>query len=489
VVDLQSGTPVTQLAPGGRYMLEEASTRRPLRFRPLGRGSGNIQVAGNPLTIGVAGEVHLTRIEPATILTVPFLAAGTELPSATIRMAPTDFPAFTTKGRVSLDGELTLTPISFSGAHRSYLLALDSLGQIIYFRRSSGSEQFFDFKAVDAGGQRQYVYLVGAPSDAGPGFVQARAEFMDSLFMVVDQVPGITLPSGERIALENHDFLVLGPGHFLLSGIHQTTAQVPGRTSPAGVLASVIQEVIDGQSVFTWQSTDFPELYMEAEEGNNFGAVPFSDYMHFNSFEIDPVDGNIVASFRSQNAIFKISRTDGKIIWKLGGRSDMFRLDATMIPQGQHSARFNRAGQLLVFDNNTFCSNIGPTIDRFIQPDPVTGLTLRDSREDGLRLLQFDLSADRMLVAPSGKVRIANDPATVGLNGHSLQRAGYMGSIEELSNGRWLIGFGSRGLGEMDVVDVDPRTGVQGFELRFNAGGLPAHQVNTFSYRAHFVAR
>ena len=69
---------------------------------------------------------------------------------------------------------------------------------------------------------------------------------------------------------------------------------------------------------------------------------PF-DYVHFNSAE--PVGDAMVMSFRHLDAVYKIDRASGEIIWKLGGTPTDERLEVLNDPHGdfpfggQHDAR------------------------------------------------------------------------------------------------------------------------------------------------------
>lgn len=105
-------------------------------------------------------------------------------------------------------------------------------------------------------------------------------------------------------AVENHDALILGPNHYLLSDyVAQTVNNIPQglEQSPIGarIVASVLQEVKNGQ-IWTWQSSDFPEFHVMSVQGRDYGNQnpKYADYMHFNSVIIDPKDQNLITSFR-----------------------------------------------------------------------------------------------------------------------------------------------------------------------------------------------
>lgn len=61
-----------------------------------------------------------------------------------------------------------------------------------------------------------------------------------------------------------------------------------------------------------------------------------------------------------------------------------------------------------------------------------------------------------------------------------------MGSVQELDNGNFLVGFGSRGPSERDVVEINPSNGLGLFELYFNFANQTPNQDATYSYRVQF---
>ncbi len=107
-----------------------------------------------------------------------------------------------------------------------------------------------------------------------------------------------------------------------------------------------------GNLVFEWSSNDhiFPtETYdFYGYNPNNF------DYCHGNAIEED-TDGNLLLSFRHLNAIYKIDRMTGNVIWRLGGNSSDFTFVNDAGFSGQHDVRRLPGGQISLFDN----SNMG----------------------------------------------------------------------------------------------------------------------------------
>jgi len=105
--------------------------------------------------------------------------------------------------------------------------------------------------------------------------------------------------------------------------------------------------------VFEWNSND----YISPTETYDFWGYSASsfDYCHGNAIEED-VDGNLLLSFRHLNAVYKIDRFSGNIIWRLGGESSSFTFPNDSGFSGQHDIRRLGNGNYTVFDN----SNMSP---------------------------------------------------------------------------------------------------------------------------------
>ncbi|MGH2968040.1 MAG: arylsulfotransferase family protein [Solirubrobacteraceae bacterium] len=77
-----------------------------------------------------------------------------------------------------------------------------------------------------------------------------------------------------------------------------------------------------GLVVFEWHSVGqvgLDESRTRPEGDNSW------DYFHVNSVEVD-TDGNLIISARNTCALYKLSRTTGEIIWRMGGRQSDFRM-------------------------------------------------------------------------------------------------------------------------------------------------------------------
>lgn len=263
------------------------------------------------------------------------------------------------------------------------LLRVDTSGQLVYYRNfahlsDNGLENFMPQDTPD--GRFYTVSLELNPARGGIGFTNGMYIVMDENYKEINYV---TLASnanqnhthGEGY-LDDHDFLLLGRDHWI--SLSYTPIKVDNL--PAGgiggntayVQANIIQEVKSGKVLHEYNLADYPELYAAAKENTKYAASAgdktpndFLDYTHANSVFIDPKDGNLLVSMRSQYALCKIDRETGDRIWTLGGALNDFKglesfYDAAgNLFVGQHVAKYVPASiagndsTVSVFDNHT----------------------------------------------------------------------------------------------------------------------------------------
>jgi hypothetical protein len=214
-----------------------------------------------------------------------------------------------------------------------------------------------------------------------------------------------------------HDVQFSGGGNYLAGayvprGPVDTSAY--GGASDAYVSDAELQEVSPtGQLLWDWKSQDHISL---SETGHRWPWVIHHaglggyDIVHWNS--IEPDGNSVIASFRNLDAIYKIDKASGDIVWKLGGTSTPESLTVKDDPRGvtlgaQHDARLLTDGTLTAFDNRTNLNNHQPRAVRF-------------------RINESDRTATLL--------ESITDPQVTGSN--------CCGSARRLGNGDWLIDWG-----------------------------------------------
>jgi hypothetical protein len=217
-----------------------------------------------------------------------------------------------------------------------------------------------------------------------------------------------------------HDLQLLPNGGFL-AGAYVTQKHVDtsayGGSSDGRVVNAELQQVGQGgRLLWDWKSQDHTSL---AETGHRWPWISHHitregyDIVHWNS--IESAGNSVIASFRHLDAVYKIRKDTGQIVWKLGGRKTAKSLavkqdDRTPTFGAQHDARLLPDRTLTVFDNRTNVSPATPRAERF----------------------RIDQNAGTATLVQS-----ISDP--------SVPWSDCCGSARRLGNGDWLIDWGDNG--------------------------------------------
>ena len=215
--------------------------------------------------------------------------------------------------------------------------------------------------------------------------------------------PIARVDAGNGLHGDLHEFLLTERGTALLTSYVVTDADLRavGGSSNGSIQDAIFQEIdiASGRVLLEWHSLEhipITESYWPL--GENW------DYVHINSIAVD-ADDNLLVSSRNTHTIYKLDRSSGQIIWRLGGRSSDFALDRDAVFAWQHDARRQPDGSITVFDN-------GNSVSRAL-------------------VLSVDDSARRVSLA-----RAYTHP-------HALF-ADSQGNVEMLPNGNVFVGWGAQ---------------------------------------------
>lgn len=271
-----------------------------------------------------------------------------------INTLPSKFLQYEIEGKSEEKGEYYLSTYIISGKKgRHYIYKINNEGQITFYKQAKNIP--FNFKKNEIDGKITYTYLetIEIKNNGITTFIPANLIVLDENYNEIKKI-GYLTEEGE-INTENHDYLYLGENHYIIEGY--TKEEVTNVPNYEGEKVKVwncrIQEIKDGKIIWEFKSIDNAQLYEYYNE-NNIQIKPsntYIDYMHINSIKIDPEDGNLVCSFRNIDAIIKISRKNGKIIWILGGKGDQFGLTKEQKFSKQHSISFLKNHEILIYDN------------------------------------------------------------------------------------------------------------------------------------------
>jgi Arylsulfotransferase (ASST)/Secretion system C-terminal sorting domain len=230
---------------------------------------------------------------------------------------------------------LTNFPFNFTVPNTPYLIITDNNGLPYYLKRSSGFT--LDFWKQPNGNLTYYT---------GNKYYE-----MDPNYNIVD-----SFYCGNGYTTDFHECRVIDNHHALLMSYDAQQVDmsqiVAGGDPDAIVIGLVIQEIDANKDVvFQWRSWEEIPI-TDALHENLLDSV--IDYVHGNAIELDN-DGNILISSRHLDEITKIDRTEGDIIWRLGGRQNEFTF--TNDPEKftyQHAIRRLANGNIILYDNGNF---------------------------------------------------------------------------------------------------------------------------------------
>ena len=199
-----------------------------------------------------------------------------------------------------------------------------------------------------------------------------------------------TLPAVGQTA-DLHDLQPTSDGGYLL-GAYVTQSGVDtspyGGSADADVMNTELQQISPGgELAWDWRSQDHISL---AETGRWWPhvidtATDGYDILHWNS--IEPDGGSVIASFRNLDAVYKIKKSTGDIVWKLGGTTTPESLKVKGDPRrhplgGQHDARLLPDGTLTLFDDRTELASSAPRAVRYRINQKTQTATLLESISD-----------------------------------------------------------------------------------------------------------
>lgn len=235
--------------------------------------------------------------------------------------------------------------------------------------------------------------------------------------------------------IDFHEFRVLSNGNLLVLGYDQRTIDmssiIPNGNPNARVVGTILREITPAGTVaFEWSSFDHVDI-TEATEDIDL-TQPAIDYMHVNSV-FEDLDGNFLMSARHFDAVLKINRITGQVMWRLGGekarKNDFLWVNDDVNGytgfSHQHTVIRTSSGKMLMFDNGN------------LKPNSYS------------RAVMYDVNEQNKTITKVWEYRQTPDVF-----------AASMGSVQELPNGNILIGWGSAPT-RFIATEVDPSGLVQ----------------------------
>ncbi len=251
---------------------------------------------------------------------------------------PKDIPHYTVSKTSPDTGEgyIFLAPFYWGKSTvGSYLLILDNQGQIVYYQSVANDLAAFDFKELPNGQLSFYDQK------------DSTIDVMNSNYQTVS-----TYQAQNGYNADLHDSLILPTGYaFLMSYDTETVDMskvVQGGKNNAAVTGLVIQEIDPSKNViFEWRSWD----HFSFTDSTSSLTDQQIDLVHGNGIALTS-DGNLILSSRNLSEITKIDLQTGNIIWRLGGKANMFKFTNDQGFAFQHNIAELPNGDITLFDNH-----------------------------------------------------------------------------------------------------------------------------------------
>ena len=231
------------------------------------------------------------------------------------------------------------------GATQQGPMIVDDSGALVWFHPLPGDEQAFDFRAQRYRGDPVLTWWQGRMRiyrGVGAG------QIVDASYR-----PVATVRAANGYEMDAHEFELTPAGTALLISyvpVAWDLSELGGRRD--GVVEDNVVQEIDvetGELRFEWHALGTIGL------GESYRPAPrkagqMHDPFHLNSVALD-TDGNLIVSARHTNAIYKLDRQTGDVLWRLGGKRSSFAMEPGAAFALQHDARRRADGAITLFDN------------------------------------------------------------------------------------------------------------------------------------------
>jgi hypothetical protein len=226
---------------------------------------------------------------------------------------------------------------------------LDGQGRIVWFSPLPDGQVATDVR-VQTYNNNPVLTYVRTPAYNAVSQSPTIDYILDKTYSVV-----ATVVAGNGYGADQHEFLLTPANTALITVNNVVTADLSALGGPTNgsVEEGVVQEinVATGAVVFEWHSLTYVPL------GDSYyaytpGQIKAYDYFHINSVKLD-TDGNILISSRHTWTVYKVNRTTGALIWRLGGKKSDYALGTGLPFAWQHDVEAVDSQTLRIFDNES----------------------------------------------------------------------------------------------------------------------------------------
>ncbi|MGH2910803.1 MAG: arylsulfotransferase family protein [Solirubrobacteraceae bacterium] len=152
-----------------------------------------------------------------------------------------------------------------------------------------------------------------------------------------------------------HEFVITPQDTALFTTFGVAHGEIPSRhgglrRGPYWYCCCQEVDIASGRLLLQWRS-DANVPFSASHHGLPHRHRTPWDYFHMNSITVDPVDNNLIISSRNLWQVYKIARSTGETIWRLGGEGSDFELEPRAKFAWQHHVTAHHHGIYTIFDN------------------------------------------------------------------------------------------------------------------------------------------
>ncbi|MCB9756416.1 MAG: aryl-sulfate sulfotransferase [Myxococcales bacterium] len=343
-----------------------------------------------------------------------------------------------------------------------YLLAVDALGDVVWYYTAPTVQQPADLRRLQNG---NLMFLGFDDNGVDPMAVE--------IDMLGREVARWTRESTGIVGIHG-DLFELPDGAFVTMGLELREISGYPNDNTYKVVGEIVTEfALDNTIVREHKLLDILDPYRIASQDfhNAFYAQLFGpmtkDWAHVNGVIYDDSDDSFVVSSRHQDLVFKLDRQTGALVWLIGTPHASSAVDDSWpflelvgdgaLPNHMHAPQVLPEGHLMVFDNN--------------------------NKGRASRAVEYAIDVDAMTIEQVWEYSDPDyDPAIFSI---------FIGDADTQANGNVLIDFGAtlvdptsldtRGA-YAHIIEVDRATGDKVFEL--DVRGAEGDEKQRLVYRA-----
>jgi hypothetical protein len=346
--------------------------------------------------------------------------------------APADFPVITVTVPASNTAERHIFLATFAGAKPPYLLILDPKGEPVYYERLPAGKVVTDFKRQSNG---NLTYFIG-DSALGGGAGEFRE--LDASYQLTHM-----WQAQNGVDADNHDLQILPNGNALMVAYERKPRDLSAIGGLTNTLFAdcLVQEISpSGALVWEWRQSDHIPITDTYEIITGTTADPY----HMNAVELD-LDGNVLVSSRHLSEITKINRATGEVMWRLGGKGNVFTFTNDSGFSYQHDIRRLSNGHITLWDNG-------------VQKSPQYS-----------RAVEYEIDETTKTITRVWEYRETPDVFSF-----------FMGNVQRLANGNSFLGWG----GPKNLINEVGADGSKRFELTVDSSAGFIYRAFRFPWQA-----